>query len=70
VLWAAHKLLNLARAGTSPTLLRRAMFDVLDVLEKRGSRDQIDTAANAIVDPDDGDDGSVSHDLPLPIREH
>ncbi|MCB9506986.1 MAG: polysaccharide biosynthesis protein [Myxococcales bacterium] len=49
VLWAAQRLLDLARQCFPPAQMRRAIFDVLDVLERRGSRDQIDTAANAVV---------------------
>ena len=41
VLWAADRLIEVARAGKSPAQVRKALFDVLGVLESRGSIEQI-----------------------------
>ncbi len=49
VLWAADRLIDVARSGKAPAQVRKALFDVLEVLEKRGSIDQIDSATHNIV---------------------
>jgi FlaA1/EpsC-like NDP-sugar epimerase len=49
VLWAADRLIEVARAGQSPAQVRKALFDVLGVLESRGSIEQIDFATHNVV---------------------
>ena len=49
VLWAADRLIEVARARMSPAQVRKALFDVLGVLENRGTRDQIDSAMHNVV---------------------
>ena len=49
VLWAADRLIEVARAGQSPAQVRKALFDVLNILENRGSREQIDSATHNVV---------------------
>ena len=49
VLWAADRLIEIARARMSPAQVRKALFDVLGVLENRGTRDQIDSAMHNVV---------------------
>jgi FlaA1/EpsC-like NDP-sugar epimerase len=49
VLWAADRLIEVARSGKAPAQVRKALFDVLEVLEKQGSIDQIDSATHNVV---------------------
>ena len=46
---AAERLVTLAQSGMAAPQLRKALFDVLDVLERRGSMSDIDDAANNVV---------------------
>lgn len=52
VLTAVERLHDFAREGLAPVEMRRAIFELLAVLEERGSRERIETTANdiAIVD--------------------
>ena len=50
---AARRLLTVAETPMEPAQTRRTLFEVLEVLEQRGTLEEIDTAANNIVHLDE-----------------
>jgi FlaA1/EpsC-like NDP-sugar epimerase len=48
VLTAIERLEAFAQEGLAPPNMRRALFDLLDVIEQRGSRERIESTASAI----------------------